>query len=112
MPRPQQVRRVNRVALAWAVQVGMVAVRTCPCPSLFQLLLMSFVPLPEDNLSHRPLAGYRSGEIFTQDVRPEQLLEGKVKLRQEIDVSSWHKVEGFRIPLDLALGEGGDRPMG
>lgn len=46
------------------------------------------IPLPttsdaiyllEDNLSHRPLAGYRSGEIFTQDVRPEQLLEGKVR---------------------------------
>ncbi|NP_542374.2 caskin-2 [Mus musculus] len=34
-------------------------------------------PSPADNLSHRPLAGYRSGEIFTQDVRPEQLLEGK-----------------------------------
>lgn len=30
-----------------------------------------------DNLSHRPLAGYHSGEIFTQEVRPEQLLEGK-----------------------------------
>uniref|UniRef100_G3S0G1 CASK interacting protein 2 n=1 Tax=Gorilla gorilla gorilla TaxID=9595 RepID=G3S0G1_GORGO len=30
------------------------------------------------NLSHRPLANCRSGEqIFTQDVRPEQLLEGK-----------------------------------
>lgn len=34
----------------------------------------------EDNLSHRPLASYRSGETFTQDVRPEQLLEGKVRL--------------------------------
>lgn len=34
---------------------------------------------PEDNLSHRPLVNYRSGEqLFTQDVRPEQLLEGKV----------------------------------
>lgn len=33
----------------------------------------------EDNLSHRSLANYRSGEqLFTQDVRPEQLLEGKV----------------------------------
>nr|XP_045014068.1 caskin-2 isoform X3 [Jaculus jaculus] len=31
----------------------------------------------KDNLSHRPLASYRSGEVFTQDVRPEQLLEGK-----------------------------------
>ncbi|XP_058417580.1 caskin-2 isoform X2 [Diceros bicornis minor] len=31
-----------------------------------------------DNLSHRSLANYRSGEqLFTQDVRPEQLLEGK-----------------------------------
>lgn len=34
-------------------------------------------PSPADNLSHRPLASYRPGEIFTQDVRPEQLLEGK-----------------------------------
>lgn len=33
----------------------------------------------EDNLNHRPLASYRSGETFTQDVRPEQLLEGKVR---------------------------------
>lgn len=31
-----------------------------------------------DNPNHRPLANYRSGEQhFTQDVRPEQLLEGK-----------------------------------
>uniref|UniRef100_A0A8C3YHD7 Caskin-2 n=1 Tax=Catagonus wagneri TaxID=51154 RepID=A0A8C3YHD7_9CETA len=36
-------------------------------------------PLPlADNLNHRPLANCRSGEqLFTQDVRPEQLLEGK-----------------------------------
>ncbi|PNJ87851.1 CASKIN2 isoform 3 [Pongo abelii] len=35
-------------------------------------------PSLADNLSHRPLANCRSGEqIFTQDVRPEQLLEGK-----------------------------------
>ncbi|XP_019499868.1 PREDICTED: caskin-2 [Hipposideros armiger] len=35
-------------------------------------------PSLADNLSHRPLANYRSGEqLFTQDVRPEQLLEGK-----------------------------------
>lgn len=40
---------------------------------------MPFLSLLEDNLSHRPLASYRSGEIFTQDVRPEQLLEGKVR---------------------------------
>lgn len=73
---------------------------------------MSFALLPEDSLSHRPLASYRSGEIFTQDVRPEQLLEGKVRFPQEIHVSSWHKGEGFRTPLDLALREGGDRPMG
>lgn len=34
---------------------------------------------PKDNLNHRPLVHYRSGEqLFTQDVRPEQLLEGKV----------------------------------
>lgn len=31
-----------------------------------------------DNLNHRPPANFRSGEqLFTQDVRPEQLLEGK-----------------------------------
>lgn len=41
--------------------------------------LIPFLCLLEDNLSHRPLANYRSGEqLFTQDVRPEQLLEGKV----------------------------------
>ncbi|ELW68315.1 Caskin-2 [Tupaia chinensis] len=35
-------------------------------------------PTLADNLSHRPLANCRSGEqMFTQDVRPEQLLEGK-----------------------------------
>ncbi|KAK2112043.1 Caskin-2 [Saguinus oedipus] len=35
-------------------------------------------PSLADNLSHRPLANCRSGEhIFTQDMRPEQLLEGK-----------------------------------
>lgn len=35
-------------------------------------------PSLADNLSHRPLANCRSGEqLFTQDVRPEQLLEGK-----------------------------------
>lgn len=34
-------------------------------------------PSPADNLSHHPLASYCSGEIFTQEVRPEQLLEGK-----------------------------------
>lgn len=38
------------------------------------------ISLPlEDNLNHRPLVNYHSGEqLFTQDVRPEQLLEGKV----------------------------------
>lgn len=41
--------------------------------------LMPFLSLLKDNLSHPPLASYRSGEIFTQDVRPEQLLEGKVR---------------------------------
>lgn len=41
--------------------------------------VIPFLSLLEDNLSHRPLASYRSGEqLFTQDVRPEQLLEGKV----------------------------------
>ncbi|XP_066237269.1 caskin-2 isoform X1 [Saccopteryx leptura] len=35
-------------------------------------------PSLTDNLSHCPLANCRSGEqLFTQDVRPEQLLEGK-----------------------------------
>nr|CAI9700453.1 unnamed protein product [Rangifer tarandus platyrhynchus] len=35
-------------------------------------------PSLADNPNHRPLANYRSGEQhFTQDVRPEQLLEGK-----------------------------------
>uniref|UniRef100_F7H5Q2 CASK interacting protein 2 n=1 Tax=Macaca mulatta TaxID=9544 RepID=F7H5Q2_MACMU len=35
-------------------------------------------PSLADNLSHHPLTNCRSGEqIFTQDVRPEQLLEGK-----------------------------------
>lgn len=67
----------------------------------------AFVSLPEDNLSHRPLASYRSGEIFTQDVRPEQLLEGKVSFPQEIHIRTWHKVDGFHVHLDLALGEGG-----
>lgn len=42
--------------------------------------LIPFLSLLEDNLSHRPLANCRSGEqLFTQDVRPEQLLEGKVR---------------------------------
>lgn len=95
------------MALAWVVQVGMVVVRAWPCPSLLQPLLMPFVSLPEDNLSHCPLASYRSGEIFTQDVRPEQLLEGKVRFPREIRVRPWHKVEGFHVHLDLALGEGG-----
>lgn len=45
-------------------------------------------------------------------MRPEQLLEGKVRFSRETHVRSRYKVEGFRIHLDLALGEGGDRPMG
>ncbi|XP_075418331.1 caskin-2 isoform X2 [Tenrec ecaudatus] len=42
-------------------------------------LLPSLYPEPlADNLSPHPLAPYRSGEqIFTRDVRPEKLLEGK-----------------------------------
>lgn len=45
------------------------------CPAT----LIPFLSLLEDNPNHRPLANYRSGEqLFTQDVRPEQLLEGKV----------------------------------
>lgn len=51
----------------------------CPHPSLLQPPLMPSFSFLEDNLSHRPLASYRSGETFTQDVRPEQLLEGKVR---------------------------------
>lgn len=44
---------------------------TSPLPGLH-------APPLADNLNHRPLANYRSGEqLFTQDVRPEQLLEGK-----------------------------------
>uniref|UniRef100_A0A8I3VXS6 Caskin-2 n=1 Tax=Callithrix jacchus TaxID=9483 RepID=A0A8I3VXS6_CALJA len=43
-----------------------------------QLPRMGLSPDSPDNLSHRPLANCRSGEqIFTQDMRPEQLLEGK-----------------------------------
>lgn len=39
----------------------------------------SFPSFLEDTLGHRPVVSYRSGEqISTQDVRPEQLLEGKV----------------------------------
>lgn len=52
--------------------------RTASAPSILPPLI-PFLSLLEDNLSHRPLANYRSGEqLFTQDVRPEQLLEGKV----------------------------------
>ncbi|XP_046305486.1 caskin-2 isoform X2 [Marmota monax] len=42
-----------------------------------QLPRVGLSPDSPDNLSHLPLVSYRSGEIFTQDVRPEQLLEGK-----------------------------------
>lgn len=46
---------------------------------LHSVTLILFPSLLEDNLSHRPLANCHSGEqLFTQDVRPEQLLEGKV----------------------------------
>ncbi|KAM5274335.1 caskin-2 [Ctenodactylus gundi] len=34
-------------------------------------------PSLADNLRSRPLASYQSGDIFTQEMRPEQLLEGK-----------------------------------
>nr|XP_051694376.1 caskin-2 [Oryctolagus cuniculus] len=43
-----------------------------------QLPRVGLSPDSPDNLSYRPVASYRSGEqISTQDVRPEQLLEGK-----------------------------------
>ncbi|KAK7805303.1 hypothetical protein U0070_027142 [Myodes glareolus] len=48
-----------------------------PSASEDQVLPGLRAPSVSDNLSHRPLASYRSGETFTQDVRPEQLLEGK-----------------------------------
>lgn len=42
--------------------------------------LIPFLSLLKGSLSHRPLANCHSGEqLFTQDVRPEQLLEGKVR---------------------------------
>lgn len=59
----------------------------------------------EDNLSHRPLASYRSGETFTQDVRPEQLLEGKVRFSPKICFRPRQRVEGFSIHGDLTLGK-------
>lgn len=46
---------------------------------LHPVTLNAFLSVLKDNPNHRPLANYRSGEQhFTQDVRPEQLLEGKV----------------------------------
>ncbi|XP_008829631.1 caskin-2 [Nannospalax galili] len=50
-----------------------------PLPSATedQVLPGLHAPSLADNPNHRPLASYRSGESFTQDVRPEQLLEGK-----------------------------------
>ncbi|XP_058561523.1 caskin-2 isoform X1 [Neofelis nebulosa] len=49
-----------------------------PSPGEDQVLPGLHPPSLADNLSHRPLVNYHSGEqLFTQDVRPEQLLEGK-----------------------------------
>lgn len=58
---------------------GLLIENAQPLPSASEDQVVSGLHAPSlaDNLSHRPLAGYRSGEIFTQDVRPEQLLEGK-----------------------------------
>lgn len=58
---------------------GLLIENAQPLPSANedQVLPGLHAPSPADNLSHRPLASYRSGEIFTQDKRPEQLLEGK-----------------------------------
>ncbi|XP_007957842.1 caskin-2 [Orycteropus afer afer] len=59
---------------------GLLIENAQPLPSAAEeQALPGLHPLPlADNLSHHPLANYHSGEqIFTQDVRPEQLLEGK-----------------------------------
>ncbi|XP_006869641.1 PREDICTED: caskin-2 [Chrysochloris asiatica] len=59
---------------------GLLIENTQPLPSAGEdhpLPALHSLPLADD-LNHHPLANYRSGEqIFTQDVRPEQLLEGK-----------------------------------
>lgn len=58
---------------------GLLIENAQPLPSAGedQVLPGLHTPSLADNLSHRPLASYHSGEIFTQEVRPEQLLEGK-----------------------------------
>ncbi|XP_057571972.1 caskin-2 isoform X2 [Hippopotamus amphibius kiboko] len=59
---------------------GLLIENAQPLPSAGedQVLLGLHPPSLPDNPNHRPLANYRSGEpLFTQDVRPEQLLEGK-----------------------------------
>ncbi|XP_023366839.1 caskin-2 [Otolemur garnettii] len=59
---------------------GLLIENAQPLPSAGEDQALSGLQPPSlaDNLSHCPLANYRSGEqIFTQDVRPEQLLEGK-----------------------------------
>ncbi|XP_012933564.1 caskin-2 isoform X1 [Heterocephalus glaber] len=58
---------------------GLLIENAQPLPSAGedQVLPGLHTPSLADNLSHRPLASYRSGEIVTQEVRPEQLLEGK-----------------------------------
>ncbi|XP_049714862.1 caskin-2 isoform X1 [Elephas maximus indicus] len=59
---------------------GLLIENAQPLPSAGEdHVLPGLHPLPlADNLSHHPLASYRSGDqIFTQDMRPGQLLEGK-----------------------------------
>ncbi|KAB0400724.1 hypothetical protein E2I00_008351 [Balaenoptera physalus] len=59
---------------------GLLIENAQPLPSAGedQMLPGLHPPSLADNPNHRSLANYRSGELlFTQDVRPEQLLEGK-----------------------------------
>ncbi|XP_069849131.1 caskin-2 isoform X2 [Dipodomys merriami] len=58
---------------------GLLIENAQPLPSAGedQVLPGLHAPPLADTLSHHPLISHRSGEIFTQDVRPEQLLEGK-----------------------------------
>lgn len=59
---------------------GLLIENAQPLPSAREDTVLSGLhpPTLADNLNHRPLTNYQSGEQpFTQDVRPEQLLEGK-----------------------------------
>ncbi|XP_060058729.1 caskin-2 isoform X2 [Erinaceus europaeus] len=59
---------------------GLLIENAQPLPSAREETVLSGLhpPALADNLSHRPLANYHSGEqLFSHDVRPEQLLEGK-----------------------------------